>query len=107
MRTAKSGSRLRSLFWLTLLLLAGSHPALAQELPLRPTPLPAYGRSVAGTEDSSALVQNPANIAFLPGSELRWTGAFLDESAEVLHQGQAVGFAFSSAGLPFGLGARM
>ncbi len=81
--------------------------ASAQEGPIRPTPLPAYGRSVVGNEDSTTITQNPANLTYLPAAELRWTGVFLDESAEVLQQGHAVGLAFSGPDLPIGLGARM
>jgi len=62
--------------------------------------LPELGRSVAGTDDSTALVLNPANLAFLPASELRWTGTFLREDAEVPWQGHAFALAFP---LPFSL----
>ena len=91
----------------TCLVSAFGERAGAQELPLRPLALPSYGRSVASVDDSSALVVNPANLAFLPGSELRWTGEFLDETSESLAQGHALGFAVSAPGLPFGVGARM
>jgi protease IV len=59
-----------------------------------------FGRSVAGTDDSTALVLNPANLAFLPGSELRWTGTFLREDAAVPWQGHAFALALP---LPFSL----
>lgn len=71
--------------------------ALAQGHLERPTPLPAFGRTMVGNPDSTALVQNPANLAFLPGPELRWTGAFLDEDATSSSQGHAIAVA-----LPFG-----
>lgn len=80
--------------------------ALAQSLPTRPAPLPATGRSVVSNEDSTAVVQNPANVALLPGSELRFTGAFLDEDAEVLEQGYALGFGASAPDFPLGVGMR-
>ena len=83
-----------------------AEPAFGQQLPDRPGPLPAYGRSVAGDDDSTAIVVNPANVTFMPGAELRWTGVFMHESAEVLDQGHAIGFGFSTPELPFGLGAR-
>ncbi|MBX3183126.1 MAG: S49 family peptidase [Polyangiaceae bacterium] len=35
--------------------------------------LPAWGRSLAGTDDTTALAYNPANIGFMPGPEFRWT----------------------------------
>lgn len=71
--------------------------ALAQDQLMRPTTMPAYGRTMVGNADSTALVQNPANLAFLAGPELRWTGAFLDEDASSTAQGYSIGFA-----LPFG-----
>jgi protease-4 len=58
------------------------------------------GRSVAGSDDSTALVSNPANLAFIPGSELRWTGTFLSEDVAVPWQGHAFDLAFR---LPFSL----
>lgn len=80
--------------------------AWAQSLPTRPQPLPATGRSVVSNEDSTAVVQNPANVAFLPGAELRFSGSFLNEDAEALEQGYAVGFAASAPGIPLGVGMR-
>ncbi|HEX7669850.1 MAG TPA: hypothetical protein VF395_09715, partial [Polyangiaceae bacterium] len=66
--------------------------------PMEPERLPALGRSVAGTDDSTALVQNPANLAFIPGPELRWEGIYLGEGLAVPWQGHA----FSGAvQLPF------
>ena len=62
--------------------------------------LPELGRSVASTDDSTALVLNPANLAFLPGTELRWTGTFLHEDAGVPWQGHAFALALP---LPFSL----
>jgi protease IV len=35
--------------------------------------VPAPGRAIAGGDDVSAIAYNPANLAFLPGAELRWT----------------------------------
>lgn len=82
---------------LTLTLLSSS-VALAQTSTARPTPLPAYGRSTASTDDSTALVLNPANLAFLPAAELRWTSRYLDENARLPWQGHAFSFALP---LPF------
>ncbi|MBN2192656.1 MAG: signal peptide peptidase SppA [Polyangiaceae bacterium] len=55
-----------------------------------PQTLPTYGRSVATVNDTSALVQNPANVAFIPGGELRWQGYFLDEGAAAPFQGHSI-----------------
>ncbi|HVK66058.1 MAG TPA: S49 family peptidase, partial [Polyangium sp.] len=37
--------------------------------------VPAPGRPVAAGDDASSIAYNPANLAFLPGAELRWTMA--------------------------------
>src|SRR6185295_4733718 len=89
-------------FWSALGLLAGSLPApsRAQAPVVQQERLQEFGRSVAGTDDSTALVLNPANLAFLPSSELRWTGTFLREDAQVPWQGHAFALAFP---LPFSL----
>jgi protease-4 len=69
-------------------------------IPLEPERLPAFGRSVVGNEDTMAIYANPANVAYLPGAELRWEGVFLQESLRAPWQGNAVMFGFP---LPFGL----
>jgi protease-4 len=81
--------------------------ASAQLVVDRPTPLPAYGRSLVSNEDSTAMVQNPANLAYLPGAELRWQGAFLDESALVPQQGHSFSLAAPVDLLGIGLGLRV
>ncbi len=85
---------------LSLAILGLATNAGAQSSSARPTPLPAYGRSVAATDDSTALVLNPANLAFMPGGELRWTSRYLDEAARLPWQGHAFSFAVP---LPFSL----
>lgn len=91
---------------LSLLALGATEQANAQNPSERPVPLPAYGRSLVGNDDSTALVQNPANLAFLPGSEVRWTGGFLKESATTPGQGHAIGFAFPFGFIPVATGLR-
>jgi len=54
---------------------------------------PVFGKSPVTNDDSSALVQNPANLAFLPASELRWSSVYLNEGARVPWQGHALAFA--------------
>lgn len=81
--------------------------APAQQVIQRPTPLPAFGRSVAGTDDTTALVQNPANLAFMPGSELRWSAVFLDESNQVPWQGHAFALGFPLPLVPIATGVRL
>jgi protease-4 len=85
---------------LPLALALVSAPSSAQAPLIQQQRLPELGRSVASSDDSTALVQNPANLAFLPASELRWTGTFLREDAEVPWQGHAFALAFP---LPFSL----
>ncbi len=86
--------------------LLGSLSAAAEDHLSRPTPLPAFGRTMVGNADSTAMVQNPANLAFLPGAELRWTGAFLEEAADSSTQGHALSFAFPFGFLPLATGFR-
>ncbi len=55
--------------------------------------LPEFGRPLVSVEDSTAIVVNPANLAFMRGTELRWTGLFLNKDTEVPYSGHAVGLA--------------
>jgi len=88
-------------FWLSLLTMAGLSAASRAQTPLvLQQRLPELGRSVASTDDSTALVLNPANLAFLPGSELRWTGTFLPADVLVPWRGHAFALALP---LPFSL----
>lgn len=95
----------RSILWSLALCLLG-HDAAAQAPTPRPTPLPALGRSLVGNSDSSAIVQNPANIAFLPGPEIRYSGYFLGPQAEVPTGGHAFGLAFPFGFIPVSTGLR-
>jgi len=87
--------------------LFGAQGAVAQEPVQRPVRLPALGRSVAGTDDTTALVQNPANLVFMPGSELRWSSIYLDENNRVPWQGHAFALAFPIPFLPVATGIRL
>jgi len=94
----------------TLLLALGSlgaRHAHAQFPTEQPTRLPALGRSAVSNDDSTALVTNPANIGFLPGAELRWTGMFLNEDATATYQGHAFGLAFPIPFLSMATGLRL
>ncbi len=75
-------------------LLAGTVPALGQTPVDRPTPLPAFGRSIVSGDDTTALVNNPALLAFLPSAEFRWSSIYLDDRALVPWQGHALAFGF-------------
>jgi protease-4 len=88
-------------FWLSLLAGAAfAGPSLGQVPLSLQQRLPELGRSVASTDDSTALVLNPANLAFLPGSEMRWTGTFMPDDVLVPWRGHAFAWAFP---LPFSL----
>jgi protease IV len=95
------GRKRHGFLWLGLALSLGAGTAGAQPTPLvQQQRLVELGKSVASTDDSTALVLNPANLAFIPGSELRWTGTFLNEDVTVPWQGHAFGLAIP---LPFSL----
>jgi len=72
----------------------------------RPTPLPAFGRSIVSGDDTTALVNNPALLAFLPGSEFRWSSIYLDDKALVPWQGHAFAFGFPIPFLSLATGLR-
>jgi len=85
-----------------------THVAHAQFFPNgQPTRLPALGRSAVSDDDSTALVVNPANLAFLPREEFRWSGMFLNESAAAPFQGHAFAFAFPIPFLSLSTGLRL
>ncbi|HEX7451869.1 MAG TPA: S49 family peptidase, partial [Polyangiaceae bacterium] len=53
------------------------------------------------------LVVNPANLAFLPREEFRWTGMFLNEAADASYQGHAFALAFPIPFLSISTGLRL
>ncbi|HYQ28621.1 MAG TPA: S49 family peptidase, partial [Polyangiaceae bacterium] len=73
----------------------------------QPTRLPALGRSAVSDDDSTSLVVNPANLGFMPGAELRWTGMFLNEDATATYQGHAFALAFPIPFLSLATGLRL
>jgi protease IV len=73
--------------------------SLAQQSSLpRPQRVPEFGRAVASSDDSTAIATSPANLAFAPGTEFRWSSVYLKESLAVPWQGHAVS---ASTRLPF------
>jgi len=52
-------------------------------LPEMASRLDAPGRSVVSEDSAEALVLNPANLAFLPGAEIRWTGVLCPDVQKV------------------------
>jgi protease IV len=51
--------------------------------------LPELTQPITTADDTRALRLNPANLAFLPGTELRWTGTFPDSAVATPWQGHA------------------
>jgi protease-4 len=51
------------------------------------------GRSIASGDDSTAIVVNPANLAFLPAPELRWNWSWMDAASPLPNRGHAVALA--------------
>ncbi len=80
--------------------------AVAQTPVQRPTPLPALGRNMVSNGDSTSMVQNPANIAFMPGPELRYAGYFLGDASEDPTGGHAFAFALPFGFIPVSTGLR-
>ena len=92
---------------LAVSMLLGAGLAAAQTPVDRATRLPSVGRAIVSVEDSTAVAVNPANVALMPGGELRWQGVFLDEEALAPWQGNAFSF---GAPIPFinaGFGLRL
>jgi protease IV len=77
----------------TLGLMGASNTASAQTPVLRPDRVPDPGRPTASTDDSTAIVSNPANLAFLPGQEFRWSSTYLEEDLAVPWEGHAFSYA--------------
>ncbi len=67
--------------------------ALASEpMPARADRLPSPGRAVASEDGVEAVRVNPANLAFLPGAELRWTGVRCPDT-KMVNCGHSLGIA--------------
>jgi protease-4 len=84
----------RSALALVATTLLASASALAQFPINEPTRLPAFGKSPVSNYDTTSLVQNPANLGFLPASELRWSSQYLNEASRIPWQGHAFAFGF-------------
>src|SRR5579872_5309887 len=63
--------------------------ARADPLPTSAAHVPTPGRGVAADETADAIVTNPANLAWLPATELRWTWARCPDDAVTLGCGHA------------------
>ncbi|MCC6557839.1 MAG: signal peptide peptidase SppA [Polyangiaceae bacterium] len=66
------------------------------EPPDRPTqPVPDPGKGLASGDDASAIAVNPANLAFLPDPELRWTWVWPSSGSPLPARGHSL-----SLGIP-------
>ena len=74
--------------------------AAADPLPTSAEHVASPGQSVASTDTGDAVVLNPANLAWLPGSELRWTWVDCPDDAFKVGCGHAW---TAATPLPFGL----
>src|SRR4051812_8853788 len=68
--------------------------------PPRETRLIMSGRSVAVSDETSAIAENPANVAFLPGAEARYTWVRTAMSSPEPQRGHIIAL---GAPLPFNL----
>jgi protease IV len=93
--TKRKTFALRGFFGAFLTLLSAS--AAAQPSPYVPAP----GRPVASGDDASTIAYNPANLAFLPGLELRWT--MVDAGGAPLPSGHAFDLGLPLLGFSTGL----
>ncbi|HEY8087439.1 MAG TPA: signal peptide peptidase SppA, partial [Polyangiaceae bacterium] len=73
--------------WVTVLAWAGG--AKGDPLPVNAAHVEAPGRSVASDDTADAIVTNPANLAFLPAPELRWTWVYCPDNLEKVGCGHA------------------
>lgn len=75
-----------------------SSAALAEAPPPRPSdPVADPGRSLASSDDTTAIAGNPANLAHLPAPEFRWSLAWTGSASPQPNRGMAFG-----VGLPIG-----
>lgn len=65
--------------------------------------VPDPGRSIAGADDASAIAVNPANLAFLPGPELRWMWVRQGSASPLPARGHSLGFGLPLWALATGL----
>jgi protease IV len=78
--------------------------ASAAPPPLLPSnPIPDPGKAIASVEDASTIAVNPANLAFLPGPELRWVTVWTGDASPLPIRGSSIGLALPIWGLGTGL----
>ncbi|MGH7297669.1 MAG: hypothetical protein ACRELB_22215, partial [Polyangiaceae bacterium] len=85
MRVARTTGALCA--WVTVL--AWGSVAQSDPLPTSAEHVETPGRSVASDDTADAIVTNPANVAFLPAPELRWTWVYCPDDVEKVGCGHA------------------
>ena len=75
---------------ISALAFALASPASAQPAPKASDFVPAPGRSIAGTDDTTAIALNPANLAFLPAPELRWNWVYTQSASPMPNRGHEI-----------------
>ncbi len=73
----------RSAITLLLLLVPLGSAFASEPMPTRAQRVDSPGRNTASEDSSEALALNPANLAYLPAPELRWTGVFCHDTQKV------------------------
>ncbi|WP_437589175.1 signal peptide peptidase SppA [Sorangium sp. So ce1000] len=85
--------------------LAGATAAHAAPTDGPAQPIPDPGKAVASGDDTSAIAVNPANLSFLPGTELRWTWVNTGAASPLPARGHSIALGaplwFVSTGLRF------
>jgi protease-4 len=77
------------------------HAAPPPSLPSEPIPDP--GKAIASVDDASAIAVNPANLAFMPGAELRYTAVWTGDASPLPPRGHSIALALPFWGLGTGL----
>ena len=94
--------RYRASFALAILL---SCAAASAAPPRASDPVPDPGKGITNGDDTSTIARNPANLAFLPGPELRYTLVWTGSTSPVPNRGSSI--AIGTPIGPFATGLRL
>ena len=83
MRQLTKRALLGALFAGTVGTLATTRAGASEPMPTRAEKIASPGRSIVSDDSGEAISLNPANIAFAPGAELRWTGVRCPDTQKV------------------------
>ena len=75
-----------ALLGLCTLASGSAHAAPPPSLPSDPVPDP--GKAIASVDDASSIAVNPANLAFMPGAELRYTAVWTGDASPLPSRGK-------------------